>query len=63
VEDPTPQNHYVLALVYKRLGLTDLARRQLIARNALLQKMSEETATGLNALRSFTTAIPDNTRP
>ena len=62
-QDPSPQNHYVLALLYKRLGQADLARRQILAREALLRKMSEETATGLKALESVDSYRPGNGRP
>ncbi len=51
--DPIPQNHYRLGLLYSKIGLTELARRQMELRNQVLQKMSEETALGLNALQSF----------
>jgi hypothetical protein len=51
--DPLPQNLYRLALVYKKLGLTHLARKELDLRSEILQKMSEQTALGLNALQAF----------
>ncbi len=51
--DPSPQNHYRLGLIYKRLGESELAQKQMELRNQILQKMSEETALGLNALQSF----------
>jgi tetratricopeptide (TPR) repeat protein len=51
--DPSAQNHYRLALVYQRLGLTDLARKELDSRKQLLQNMSEQTALGLSALRGL----------
>ena len=54
--DPTPQNHYRLGLLYRRLGLTDLAQREMEQRNATLQRMSEQTALGLQALRLFDNA-------
>ena len=50
--DPVPQNHYRLGLLYKKLGLGDLARREMELRNQTLQKMSEQTALGLSALES-----------
>jgi tetratricopeptide (TPR) repeat protein len=53
-EDPSPQNHYVLGLLYRRLGEVDLSRREIAAREILLRKMSEETATGLTALHRLT---------
>ncbi len=51
--DPSPQNHYRLAVIYRKLGLADLARKELAVRAEILQKMSEETALGLDALQSF----------
>ncbi len=51
--DPSPQNHYRLGLLYERLGLTELAEKELEQRRAILRKMSEETALGLNALREL----------
>jgi tetratricopeptide (TPR) repeat protein len=53
--DPSPQNHYRLGLIYQRLGLTDLAQREMDLRTQILQRMSEQTAAGLNALQSFGT--------
>jgi Tfp pilus assembly protein PilF len=53
-QEPSPQNHYVLALLYRRLGQVDLSRREIAAREVLLRKMSEETATGLTALHKLT---------
>jgi Tfp pilus assembly protein PilF len=51
--DPSPQNHYRLALIYKKLGQAELAERELQLRAEILQKMSEQTALGLNALQSL----------
>lgn len=51
--DPTPENHYRLGLLYKRLGLNDAAKEQMRQRQELLQKMSEETAMGLKALKQL----------
>jgi hypothetical protein len=51
--EPTPQNHYRLGIIDKRLGLDELARKQMQLRNQTLQEMSEQTAEGLNALRTF----------
>ncbi len=51
--DPLPQNHYRLALLYKKLGQTELARKELELRSEILQRMSEQTALGLSALQSF----------
>ncbi len=51
--EPLPQNHYRLALLYERLGLTDLAHNELRLRSEILRKMSEQTALGLAALQTF----------
>ena len=51
--DPSPQQHYRLSQIYKKLGHDDLARQQLAARKELLEKMSEQTAQGLSALRAM----------
>ncbi|MGH9581861.1 MAG: tetratricopeptide repeat protein [Bryobacteraceae bacterium] len=51
--EETPQNHYRLGIIYRRLGLDQLAREQMDLRNQTLRKMSEQTAEGLNALRTF----------
>jgi tetratricopeptide (TPR) repeat protein len=54
--DPSPQNHYRLALIYKKLGQTDLAQHELQLRSQVLQRMSEQTALGLSALQTFKSA-------
>jgi Tfp pilus assembly protein PilF len=54
--DPLPQNHYRLALLYKKLGQTELARKELELRSEILQRMSEQTALGLSALQTFESA-------
>ncbi len=51
--DPTPQNHYRMGLIYKRLGLDELSQKEMDERKRLLQQMSEETAAGLNTLKTF----------
>ena len=51
--DPTPQNHYRLALLYGRLGEPNLEHKEMQLRTAILARMSEETALGLNALEGF----------
>jgi tetratricopeptide (TPR) repeat protein len=51
--DPSAQNHYRLALLYRRLGEPDLAHKEMELRTAILARMSEETALGLNALEGF----------
>ena len=53
LSDPSPQNHYRMGLIYKRLGLDELAQNEMDQRKKLLQAMSEETALGLNTLKSF----------
>jgi hypothetical protein len=52
-----PQNHYALALLYKRMGEETLARKELAVRQVLLRDMSEETASGLSALQAFTASL------
>jgi Flp pilus assembly protein TadD len=49
--DPSPQNHYRMGLIYKRLGMNDLSQREMDLRGQMLGKMSEETALGLSALK------------
>lgn len=51
--DASPQNHYRLALLYRRMGEPALAHKEMELRNAILARMSEETAVGLNALEGF----------
>ena len=51
--DPSPQNHYRLGLLYKKLGLNSLAQDQLKQREQLLSNMSEQTALGLGALQDL----------
>ena len=51
--DPSPQNHYRLALLYRKLGEPELAHKEMELRTAILARMSEETALGLNALEGF----------
>ncbi len=51
--DPTPQHHYMLALIYRRLGKTALAHRELELRSRMLQRISEEATLSLNALAAF----------
>jgi tetratricopeptide (TPR) repeat protein len=51
--DPSPQNHYRMGLIYKRLGLNDLSQREMALRQQMLQRMSEETALGLSALKTL----------
>ncbi|HEX4748154.1 MAG TPA: tetratricopeptide repeat protein [Bryobacteraceae bacterium] len=51
--DPSPQNHYRLALLYRRLDEPELAHKEMELRTAILARMSDETAVGLNALKGF----------
>ena len=51
--DPSPQNHYRMGLIYKRLGMNDLSQREMDLRRQMLEKMSEETALGLNAVKTL----------
>ena len=51
--DPSPQNHYRLGLVYSRLGLDDLARREMELRNATAERMSGEVARRQAAVQAF----------
>jgi tetratricopeptide (TPR) repeat protein len=55
--DPTPQNHYRLGMLYQKLGLSSLARREMALRNQIQAKMTQETAVGMNALQSFKLAF------
>ncbi len=55
--DPTPQNHYRLGMLYRKLSLPTLARKEMDLRNEIQAKMSEETAVGMNALQSFKLAV------
>ena len=51
--DPSPQNHYRMGLIYRRLGMNDLSEREMGLRKQMLEKMSEETALGLSALKTL----------
>jgi tetratricopeptide (TPR) repeat protein len=51
--DPGPQNHYRLGLVYNRLGLTELAGKEMELRRAAEAQKSEETARRQNAVQTF----------
>jgi hypothetical protein len=42
-----------MGLIYKRLGLSELSEREMELRKQLLQKMTEETALGLSALKAL----------
>lgn len=51
--NPSAQNHFRLGLLYQRLGLSELARKQMDLRSRSLSGMSEQTANGLSALESL----------
>jgi tetratricopeptide (TPR) repeat protein len=51
--DPSPQNYYRLGIIYQRLGLAELARKQMELRQQVLAQMSEQTANGLSALKAL----------
>jgi tetratricopeptide (TPR) repeat protein len=51
--DPSPQNHYRLGLVYNRLGLVELAQKQMELRQAAEERKSEDTARRQNAVQAF----------
>ncbi|MFL6447631.1 MAG: tetratricopeptide repeat protein [Bryobacteraceae bacterium] len=55
--DPTPQNHYRLAQVYRKLGETVLAQQQLNARSKLLKALSEQTAKAVDSLKALESQI------
>jgi tetratricopeptide (TPR) repeat protein len=55
---PSPQNHYRLSLIYRRLGLADLAKREMALRNQMLQDMTEDTEAGLSTFKRFQRTIP-----
>ena len=50
---PTPQRHYMLALIYRKLGDTVRAHQELELRSKMLQQISEQATLTLNALASF----------
>lgn len=51
--EPTPQHHYMLALIYRKLGKTELAHRELELRSRMLERISDEATLSLNALAAF----------
>ncbi len=55
--DPTPQNHYRLAQVYRKLGESGLAQEQLEARSKLLKTLSDQTARAADSLKTLETKI------
>ena len=50
---PTPQRHYMLALIYRKLGDTARAHQELELRSKMLRQISEQATLTLNALASF----------
>jgi hypothetical protein len=42
-----------MGLIYKRLGMNELSQREMDLRRQVLEKMSEETALGLSALKTL----------
>ncbi len=52
-QDPSPQNHYRLGLIYQRLGLASLAQEQMEARQRRLQGSSEQSVGGVNLLKGM----------
>ncbi len=50
--DPSPQNHYRLGMLYRKLGLTTLAHEQMELRAKTMQQMSEQTAAWLKSLQT-----------
>lgn len=51
--DDSPQNHYRLGLVYNRLGLIELAQKEMALRKAAEQRKTAETARRQNAVQTF----------
>jgi tetratricopeptide (TPR) repeat protein len=55
--DPAPQNHYRLGRVYQRLGLSELAIRQMQLYRQQLQKQTEEAARREQAVQAFRVTV------
>ena len=51
--DGSPQNHYRLGRIYARLGLTDLARKEMEMRSEAAQRASEDVARRESAVQAF----------
>jgi Tfp pilus assembly protein PilF len=51
--DPSPQHHYTLALIYRKLGQEELARKELALREALLKQVPEDATLSLGALQTY----------
>jgi tetratricopeptide (TPR) repeat protein len=54
--DPSPQNHYRLGMLYRKLGLTALAHEQMDLRAKATKQMSEQTAAWLKSLQKSSSA-------
>ena len=51
--DPSPANHYRLGRIYERLGLTELAHKEMELRNAAAQRLNEEVSRRESAVQAF----------
>ena len=51
--DPSPQNHYRLGLIYRQLGLTEQAEREIAIRNKAMEAISEDAARRADAVQTF----------
>ena len=51
--EPSPQNHYRLGLIYRQLGLTQLADQEMALRKKAMDNMSEDAARRAQALQTF----------
>lgn len=54
---PTALNHYRLGLIYGRLGLTDLSRKEMDLRTKIMAANSQEDERRLNAVEAFQFAV------
>jgi tetratricopeptide (TPR) repeat protein len=50
---PSPQNHYRLGIIYRELGLAQLADQEMAIRKRSLDSMSEEVARRAQAIQTF----------
>lgn len=55
--EPSPQNHYRLGLIYRQLGLRELADREMALRKKALDNQSEDAARRAEALQTFQVVI------
>lgn len=51
--DASPANHYRLGRIYERLGLTELAHKEMELRNAAAQRLNEEVSRRESAVQAF----------